>query len=159
MSISLFKRKFLVAPILALVLSLGFSTSSLAASTTWSLYGQDSSCKSCMYVSSQGTISWNGFSTTFDGWANTIWQGGYGATTKLRTYALTKVIYNNGISYDSRTHDESKSVSGLNMQTMPISIYDKLAGYGLWSATVDAQGWTTSADFYYHAYGAGDHGL
>jgi hypothetical protein len=157
------KKKIFMLSLIA-ILSFAVSSNVMAASNSWNLYGQDSDCTTCMYVSSQGDIYTNhlGYSATFDGWATTVWNGGYGAGLKLKVQAELDV--------DGFTNNHSKTITdtyptyqnGASNLYNSIEIDEKFGQtQNIFSATVDAQGWVWDEDgyFYYHAYGDGDHGL
>lgn len=153
-------KKKLFTVLLGCALMLSISTSAFASSTTWSLYGQDSTCPSCMYVTSQGTINavFTAALLKFSGYGSTVWGGGYGASVTLWNETKTIVTYVTG-GTSTTPHIKTQTFSGLNQVLTSNTIQDTYASNNLWGAKVYSQGYTQSEDFYYSAVGAGDHGL
>ncbi|GKS11331.1 hypothetical protein YDYSY3_23310 [Paenibacillus chitinolyticus] len=129
-------------------------------SKPWSLYGTDSTCQSCGYISSQGNITWTPLvSTAYSGWANTIWNGGYGDDVTVSTTVMLNTVYNNGLSVENYPLSNSVTKSGLNTIESPVNCNHSASGYGVVTARVEARGTISSPYFSYSYYGAGNHGL
>jgi hypothetical protein len=152
------KKKFLASVLTLGVLVFGSSLTTTEAAT-WDLSGSASSCKSCGYVVSKGTISVSGTSYKFYGYGSTVWSGGYGGNVTTNVTATTRVGYING-GNSSQPHSDSTTAIGTGKVLASTGYFTDYhnALYSS-SATVSVSGSMSSADFKYFLNGYGDPGM
>ncbi|CAM4423802.1 hypothetical protein FHS16_003753 [Paenibacillus endophyticus] len=156
------KKKF-GALLLGLVMMLSFASSTFAANptnTTWNIQGTKIGG---FHVRSQGTISFDLPTTTvnFNGWASSVWDGGYCEPVEMKIYAKTSVTRYAGSSESGLAYQEQGTKNGCNAIVVSTSISDSFSSWTISTATVAANGWIKipDGDIYEQVTAVGDHGL
>ncbi|MEK5586605.1 hypothetical protein MKZ21_30570 [Paenibacillus sp. FSL P2-0536] len=155
--------KKLSALTLGIVSAVTFASGSQASASEWNLYGAPPGNNS-MYVSSQGNITINPVNqyVNFDGWASTIWKGGWGEDITMKIYAKTYTTYVNGTANLSSVHEDTHTFpDGINQKNLSVTINDNYSSFGLWTARVQANGWVKFDDGanYFKADAVGNDGV
>lgn len=142
---------------LAIISTYGNSTADAAS---WSLYGTPSGCsKGCGYVTSTGTITnYVVTGVKYNGYASTVWPGGYGKNVTLYVAATATTGYLNG-SNTVWADNETRVTDGLNQVLVSVPVVATHTGYFATNATVTVRGTISSDWFYYSMSATGNNGV
>lgn len=129
-----------------------------ADAANWSIKGTPPGCSNCGYVISTGKITNYGLTVKYNGYASTVWPGGYGDTVTLKVNATATTTYLNG-NTAIWTDSETRSVEGLNQVLVSVPVVTSHSGFYALGAKVTARG-TISSDWFYYAMNAtGNYGV
>lgn len=120
-------KKRMIILLLSCLLTLSFSASAFAES--WNISASESNF---YHVRSQGTIDIDflGNTVEFDGWASSIFEGGWGADIEMMITAKTYVSWLNGNS-STNTTTKTQTVDGTNQVNVSVTVLDPYAASGL----------------------------
>ncbi|PZM61888.1 hypothetical protein [Paenibacillus dendritiformis] len=152
------KKKF-AAILSCFVLLFCIGTSSISASEkSWDLEGQKGNW---FTVRSQGKITLNIPSNTvrFQGWASSIFAGGWGGNVEMKIWAKTQVTRYNGYTEAKDAYENQRTQNGSEQILVSVEVDDRYSAVLLSSATINAAGWISFDDVYAHVTASGDHGL
>lgn len=152
-------KKFAAILVLSVAMFTTFSIGSVDAAS-WNIKGTPAGCSSgCGYVISNGTVTNSPISgTKYNGYASTVWPGGYGDPVTLKVYATATTAYANGgtaVWSDS----ETRTVNGLRQVLVSVPVVATHSAFYAFNATVTARGTISSDWFYYSMSATGKYGV